>query len=393
MKIPALLSPVRDESSFSAAVRNGADAVYLGVGDLNMRASSAGIEPGELARIVRTAHGKGIEVFVTLNVIVYDGEMDLVTGLLDQFREAGVDGVICQDFAVIKLCREKGIPIHISTQANISNSSSARFYEKMGAECIVLARELTLEQIAEIKANTGMKVEVFGHGAMCVSVSGRCYLSQFLSCRSANRGECDQPCRRTYEIRDIEENDKELLVQEGHLLSPKDLCTIHILDRIAEAGVDYLKIEGRSRSPEYVAAVTRSYRVALDALKDGSYNPDLCDSLLEDLKKVYNRKFSEGFLFGRPGAEGWTRSGDSQAEERKVTLGVITNYFRKNSVAELTVYSGELSDGDEIYVQGSTTGSVRITVNGLEYHEGNIVTFISPVKLRRRDRAYKIVPA
>ena len=393
MKIPALLSPVRDETSFAAAVRGGADAVYLGVGELNMRASSAGIEPGELGRIVRKAHGNGIEVFVTLNVIVYDGEMDLVAGLLDLFREAGVDGVICQDFAVIKMCREKGLPVHISTQANISNSRAASFYEELGAECIVLARELTLEQIAEIKANTRMKVEVFGHGAMCVSVSGRCYLSQFLSCRSANRGECDQPCRRTYRIMDIEENDKELLVEEGHLLSPKDLCTIHMLDRIAETGVDYLKIEGRSRSPEYVAAVTGVYRTALDALKEGTYTPELCDGLMVDLKKVYNRKFSEGFLFGRPGSEGWTRSGDSQAAERKETLGVITNYFRKNQVAELTVFSGQLARGDEIYVQGNLTGSLRLTVDEIEYHEGNIVTFVTPVKLRRRDRAYKIVPA
>lgn len=393
MKIPALLSPVRDETSFAAAVRGGADAVYLGVGELNMRASSAGIEPGELRRIVRKAHGKGIEVFVTLNVIVYDGEMDLVAGLLDLFRESGVDAVICQDFAVIKLCREKGIPVHISTQANISNSSAARFYEELGAECVVLARELALEQIAEIKANTRMKVEVFGHGAMCVSVSGRCYLSQFLSCRSANRGECDQPCRRTYEIRDIEENDKELQVHEGHILSPRDLCTIHILDRVAATGADYLKIEGRSRSPEYIATVTRVYRTALDALKQGIYTPELCDSLMGELKKVYNRKFSDGFLFGRPGSEGWTRSGDSQASERKETLGVITNYFQKNNVAELTVFSGAVTDGDEIYVQGNTTGSERITLKDIEYHKGNIITFVSPVKLRRKDRAYKIVPA
>ena len=392
MKIPALLSPVRDEASFAAALLNGADAVYLGVGELNMRASSAGIDPRELKRVVRLAHKKGVKVFVTLNVIVYDREMNLVEQLLNLFKEAGVDAVICQDFAVIKLCREKGIPIHISTQANISNSSAARFYEELGAECIVLARELTLEQIAEVKANTGLKVEVFGHGAMCVSVSGRCYLSQFLSCRSANRGECDQPCRRTYEIRDIEEEDKELLVHEGHLLSPKDLCTIHMLDRIAATGADYLKIEGRSRSPEYVATVTRVYRAALDALKDGAYTPDLCDGLVKELEKVYNRKYSEGFLFGRPGSEGWTRSGDSQATERKETLGEITNYFRKNQVAELTIFSGQLARGDEIYIQGNRTGSLRLTINEIEYHEGNIVTFVSPVKLRRKDRAYRIVP-
>jgi len=393
MKIPALLAPVRNEVSFAAALRNGADAVYLGMGDLNMRASSAGVDPAGLKRITRMARLQGMKVFVTLNVIVYDNEQDKVSGLLDSCREADVDAVICQDIAVIQLCREKGIPFHISTQANISNSATARFYQEMGAQCIVLARELNLEQIAEIKRNTTLEVEVFGHGAMCVSVSGRCYLSQFLSCRSANRGECDQPCRRTYRIMDIEENDKDILVEEGHLLSPKDLCTIHMLDRIADTGVDYLKIEGRSRSPEYVAAVTKAYRTALDSLRDGSYTPELCDNLVEELSKVYNRKFSNGFLFGRPGSEGWTRSGDSQAAERKVTLGIITNYYRKNSVAELTLYSGEVCNGDEIYVQGRTTGSVRITMDGVQYHEGNIATFLSPVKLRRRDRVYKIVPS
>lgn len=392
MKIPALLAPARNEASFAAALRNGADAVYLGVGELNMRASSAGVDPLELGRITRQARLRDMEVFVTLNVIVYDQEMDKVSSLLDSCREAGVDAVICQDLAVIQLCRQKGIPFHISTQANVSNLAAARFYQELGASCVVLARELSLEQIAEIKAGTNIKIEVFGHGAMCVSVSGRCYLSQFLSCRSANRGECDQPCRRTYRIMDIEENDKELLVEEGHLLSPKDLCTIHILDRIAEAGVDYLKIEGRSRSPEYVATVTRAYRTALDALREGTYTPELCDDLVKELGKVYNRKFSDGFLFGRPGSEGWTRSGDSQADERKETLGLITNYYRKNQVAEMVLYSGELKPGDQIYVQGNLTGNVRITIDAIEYHEGNIVTFTTPVKLRRKDRAYKIMP-
>ncbi len=358
-----------------------------------MRASSAGIEPENLKKITRQARLKGIEVFVALNVIVYDQEMGRVSGLLDACRDAKVDAVICQDLAIMQLCREKGIPFHVSTQANISNSKAVNFYKELGADCVVLARELTLEQIAEIRADTGIKVEVFGHGAMCVSVSGRCYLSQFLSCRSANRGECDQPCRRSYRIIDIEEDDKELLVNEGHLLSPRDLCTIHLLDRIAATGIDYLKIEGRSRSPEYVATVTRAYRTALDALKEGTYSPDLCAGLMEDLKKVYNRKFSDGFLFGRPGSEGWTRSGDSQAAERKETLGRITNFYRKNQVAEMELYSGELHEGDEIYVQGNLTGSVRITIDQIERHQGNIVTFASPVKLRRRDRAYKIVPA
>jgi len=391
MKIPALLSPVRDEASFAAALRAGADAVYLGTGELNMRASSAGIEPARLKTITRQARLRGVEVFVTLNVIVYDREMEKVDGLLELCRDAGVNGVICQDFAVINLCREKGIPFHVSTQANISNSAAARFYQELGADCIVLARELSLEQIAEIKSGIAMKVEIFGHGAMCVSVSGRCYLSQFLSCRSANRGECDQPCRRSYRIQDIEEKDKELLVEEGYLLSPRDLCTIQVLDRICAAGVDYLKIEGRSRSPEYVDAVTRTYRTALDALDQGAYTPELCDSLLAELERVYNRKFSDGFLFGRPGSEGWTRSGDSQARERKETLGIINNYYRKNGVAEMTLYTGKISRGDQVYIQGNRTGSIRFSIGEIEYHAGGIVTFVTPVKVRRGDKVYRIV--
>lgn len=391
MKIPSLLAPVRNRASFAAALRNGADAVYLGVGELNMRASSSGIIPADLKKITRQAARQGVEVFVALNVIVYDHEMERVSEILDICREAGADAVICQDPAVINLCREKGIPIHISTQANISNLTAARFYQGLGARAVVLARELTLEQIAAIKSGTSLKIEVFGHGAMCVSISGRCFLSQFLSGCSANRGECDQPCRRTYRIMDIEENRKELLVEEGHLLSPKDLCTIHILDKIAAAGVDYLKIEGRSRSHEYIATVTSSYRKALDALQAGRYTPELCDELLRDLRKVYNRKFSEGFLFGRPGSEGWTRSGDNQARERKETLGLITNYYRKNKVAEMVIHSGELNRGDQVYVQGNLTGSVRLTIEEIEYHEGNLVTFLTPLKLRRGDRTYKIV--
>lgn len=391
MQIPKLLAPVRNETSLTAAINAGAEAVYFGVGELNMRVSSRGIEPRELPRLVKLAHKNSVEVFVTLNSIIYENEFAKLKKILTQIKKAQVDAVICHDFAVINLCKEMQIPFHLSTQANISNSASAKFYEKLGAKCLVLARECTLKQIAQIRKKTKCKIEIFGHGAMCVSVSGRCFLSEFLNCKSANRGECTQPCRREYVIKDTEEYGNELRIGGGYVLSPKDLCTIRILDQIAKTGVNYLKIEGRSRSPEYIATVTRVYRTALDALHNKTYTPKLCDKLLQDLQKVYNRGFSTGFLFGQPASEGWVRGRDNQATERKEFVGKITHYFPKVGVAELLCQAGKLKVGDEIYVQGPTTGSLRLKIAKLEKHEKDVVTFPCQDYLRLSDEVYKIV--
>lgn len=389
IKIPKLLAPVRDEISFSAALAAGADAVYFGVGELNMRVSSKGIDMSVLPDIVKRAHEKNVEIHITLNVIAYENEIERIDEMVRDLKKADVDAVICWDFAVIEACKKYGMPFNISTQASISNSVAARFYETQGARCIVLARECTLEQIADIKKKTNCLIEVFCHGAMCVSVSGRCFMSQFLQGKSANRGECLQPCRREYKIVD-EETGGELVVGCGYVMSPKDLCTLSFLDRIVETGADVLKIEGRGRSPEYASIVTHSYRIALDAIRDGVYTDELKKSLINDVTRVYNRGFSTGFLFGTPGVEGWTEP-HNQATEKKERVGIVSNYFKKSDIAEVTVREGSIMIGDELYVQGPTTGIERIFVSGVEYHEESKITFPCDRVLRINDEVYKIV--
>ena len=390
-KKPKLLAPVRDEISFRAAVKAGADAVYFGVGELNMRVSSRGIDMEELSRIVEEAHQNGVEVFITLNVIVYEHEIQKVREMVQKFKQAGVNAVICWDLAVIKICQELGMTFHISTQASISNSSAAHFYEGLGAKCVVLARECTLEQIKEIKSKMkSAKVEIFVHGAMCVSVSGRCFMSNFLECKSANRGECIQPCRREYTIRD-KESGYELDVSNGFVMSPKDLCTIEILDKIVETGVDYLKIEGRGRSPEYIQTTVGCYRKAVNAIESGEYTDDLKDELFGELKTVYNRGFSTGFLFGRPMQEAWSRARNSQATEKKEYLGKVQNYYRKTNIAELKVLNGEVAAGDVLQFQGPTTGVERIIVESFEQHPDQEVTIKTDFLVRKSDEVYRII--
>ena len=390
---PKILAPVRDEISFTAAIDAGADAVYFGVGELNMRVSSKGIDLDELPRIVQKAHQNDVEVFVTLNVIVYEHELDKTRSILQSIKDSEVDAVICWDFAVIKLCQEMEINFHISTQASISNSTAAEFYEDLGAKCIVLARECTLDQIKEIKSKMkAAKVEIFVHGAMCVSVSGRCFMSNFLECKSANRGECFQPCRREYTVRD-KESGHELNVSNGYVMSPKDLCTIEILDKVVETGVDYLKIEGRGRSPEYIKTTVGVYRKALDAILANNYTDDLKDALLIELKKVFNRGFSTGFLFGLPALDAWSRTRDTQATEKKEYLGKVSNYFKKSKIAEILVYTGEVKVGDMLQFQGSTTGVKRIEVEQIESHPEKLITIPCDFVVRDSDEIYKIVSA
>ncbi len=389
--MPKILAPVRDEISLKAAIDAGADAVYFGIGELNMRISSKGIELDELPRIVELAHKRNVQVFITLNVIVYDYELEKLEKILLKVKEAEADAVICWDLAVIQKCQELNIPFHISTQASISNTMAAKYYENLGAKCLVLARECTLDQIKEIKNNIKKaKIEVFCHGAMCVSISGRCFLSNFLECKSANRGECFQPCRREYTIHD-KESGHELDVSNGFVMSPKDLCTIEILDKIIDTGVDYLKIEGRGRSPEYIKIVTGAYRQALDAIAKNKYTDELKTELLAELRKVYNRGFSTGFLFGRPAEEGWSRTRDSQATEKKVLVGGVVNYFKKTKIADIKVLSGKINLGDTLQIQGKTTGVARVVVKEIKEHENNQVTFPCDFVVRGKDEVYKIV--
>jgi len=400
MQLPELMAPVRDAASFTAAINAGADAVYFGVGHLNMRVSTAGIEAEMLANVVTRAHAEGVKVYVTLNTIVYDGELPTIREHLQLFRDVQVDAVICWDPAIIELVREFGLPLHISTQASISNVQAARFYASLGAERIVLARELTLEQISELRKNAGVEVEVFAHGAMCVAVSGRCFISQFIDCRSANRGNCLQPCRHEYRVINEYTGD-ELKLSNGYVLSPKDLCSIAMVDQLVAAGIDAIKLEGRARSVEYTSTVTSCYRRALDAVAAGEYTDALKEELLEELADVYNRDFSTGFLLGRPGDEAWSTQKNSQARTKKVFAGKVINYYQKKQIAHLELLATDLRIGDTLQFQGPTTGMERFTVTELrddatgefveEIEAQRELTVPVPFVVRKSDEVYKVV--
>ena len=394
-----LLSPVRDEISFRAAVNAGADAVYFGLGTLNMRVNSRGIDMESLPDIIKHAHENNVKVYVTLNAIVYDEEIELVDNLLAQCKQHNVDAVICWDPAVIELCKKHQLEIHISTQASVSNHFAANHYKSLGAERVVPARELTLEQIAELKKKSDIELEVFIHGAMCVSVSGRCFMSQFVHGRSANRGDCLQPCREHFSVTSTE-NQYDLALSDGYVMSPKDLCALPILDKVIATGVDSLKIEGRSRSPEYIRMVVSVYRRAIDAVADGTFGEELVNELMEDLKRVYNRGFSTGFLFGKPAFTSWADRRNSQATEKKEYVGKMLNFYRKTNIAHCKIEALDLSVGDKIQIHGTTTGVIEMTIDEMRDEDGNNlthinrgnITFPSEHILRDSDLIYKIIP-
>jgi len=394
------MAPVNDMTSFTAAVEAGADAVYFGVGGLNMRVSSVGIAEDELAEVVAQAHRAGVKVYITLNTMIYDDELPTIGEQLSLFKNAGVDAIICWDPAVIEQVQQHGLELHISTQANISNAAAARFYASLGAERIVLARELTLDQIRELRESVDVEIEVFAHGAMCLAVSGRCQLSQFHHCRSANRGDCLQPCRHEYRIVN-EYTDDELLISGGYILSPKDLCSISMVDQLVAAGIDALKIEGRVRSVEYIATTTKCYRRALDAVAAGEYTDELKAELLHELDGVFHRGFSTGFLLGRPGDEAWSPEKNSQARLVKVYAGKVLNYYHKPKVAYVDLLATDVRLGDTLQFQGPTTGMQRVVVTQLRDEEtgeftdhiasGREFTTPTPFVVRPSDEVYKIV--
>lgn len=367
---PELISPAGEWTSMRAALDAGADAVYFGAAGFNMRAASKGFGPGDFGGIARLCRSHGAKAYLALNSVVYDRELEAVDGVVAAARKAGIDAVICWDLAVIAACRRHGMPIHLSTQASVSNHEALRFYASLGAKMVVLARELDLEQAAAIAARIEeeqlpVRIECFAHGAMCVAVSGRCFISQELFGRSANRGECVQPCRRSYGITDAEEGFG-LELGTDYVMSPKDLCTITFLDRLVDAGIGACKIEGRNRSPEYVATTTAAYRRAIDFIAEhqgestfqAAYR-ELSTELEAELAKVYNRGFSNGFYFGRP-AGAWARLHGSAATETKAYVGIVKKYFPKAGVAEVLVHSRGLAAGETLSIQGSATGLVTV---------------------------------
>ncbi len=397
-KKPELLAPASNRAMLNAAINAGCNAVYLGTDSLNMRAKAKNFEIDELSEIVNYCHSKNVDVHLTVNSIVYENELELLNHILDKAKEAEVDLIICWDMAVIQKCNEKNLPFCISTQASISNSAAANFYKNVGAKRIVLARECTIEMIEEIKKNSNIEIEVFVHGAMCLAVSGRCLLSHYSFGASANRGECIQPCRREYEIKD-KDGETEFVVGEDYILSPKDLCTIDFIDRLIELEIDSFKIEGRKRSPEYISKVVSAYRKAIDLYFEDNLTGEIKAELKKELSKVYNRGFSNGFYFGRPGAEDYAEQYGSAAVTKKIYVGKVLNYFKEPSVAHVKLEAGDLSVNDSIYIIGNSTGVVELQLNSMMKNDiqasvgkkGEEITFKCIEAVRPRDKVYKIV--
>ena len=354
-----LLAPVGDFRNLRAAVEAGADAVYFGIRGFNMRNSAKNFGLRDLAKIRKICDSstRDVKMYLTMNVIVYDDELKRVGEILKKVR-GKVDAVICWDLAVIELCRKLKIPFHVSTQASVTNSREAEFYKKLGAERIVLARELSLKQIGKISRT--VEVECFCHGAMCVAISGRCFMSQHVSGLSANRGKCTQLCRRSWNVRDDSGN--ELKVENSRVMSAKDLCTLPFVAKMKKAGVTSFKIEGRNRGPEYVRAVVAEYRKALD--KDLSR-----DEIFEgvaNLKKVYHRGFSSGFYLGMPTSDDISEVEHGEQEEKKEFVGRVYKYWRKAGVCSVLINTGKLQVGDEVYLISDDIGISRNVVKSIE---------------------------
>ena len=371
------------------AIKAGADSVYFGLKEFSMRQNARNFTIKDLDKIERICKSRNIKRYLTLNVIIYDNEVKKVDKILKKIKNK-VDAIICWDLSVIQLCRKHNIPFHISTQASVSNIESAKFYKDLGAEKVVLARELNLKQIKKISRK--INIETFIHGAMCVSVSGRCFTSQFLFNKSANRGQCIHPCRRSYIIKDKQEG-YELEVNHDKVMSAKDLCTLPFIEKLKKAGIKTFKIEGRNRDPRYVDTVVRVYRKALDKRLTKA---EIRESI-DELKKVYNRGFSSGFYLALPTPDDFAKIEHSASTEKKHFVGKITYYYPKIQVATIKLVS-ELKVGDEIVVIGKTTGLEKAKVERLEIKNKSIqkakksqeVGLRLP-RVRKHDEVYKII--
>ena len=402
-----IMAPVGSYESLYAAINAGANSVYFGIGQLNMRsASAANFTADDMAEINRIAHQHGVKTYLTVNTIIYDTELELMHSVVDRAKAEGVDAIIASDLSVILYAYQVGVEVHISTQCNISNSEAAKFYSQW-ADVVVLARELSLEQIAmvhkaiveqDIRGPKGelLKIEMFSHGALCMSISGKCYLSEHETACSANRGACRQICRRKYTIQDKDSG--EMLDIDGrYILSPKDLCTIDFLDKFIAAGVSVLKIEGRARGAEYVKRVVECYDLALRAIERGEYSREYAEELKVTLSKVFNRGFWGGYYAGAKVVEHSQNYGSS-ATRRKVYVGKVTNYFKRLGVAEVLIEASPLAVGDEILWMGETTGCVeqvvgeiRLDLNPVEaVKQGDICSIkVEGAEIRRGDKLYK----
>ncbi|PKL84866.1 MAG: collagenase-like protease [Ignavibacteriae bacterium HGW-Ignavibacteriae-1] len=403
-----IMAPVGSFESLAVAIQAGADSVYFGIDKLNMRArSSVNFTFADLKLIRERCHENGIKTYLTLNTEIYQDDLSLMREIVNQAKENEIDAVIASDIAVIQYANSIGQKIHISTQLNIANYTAVEFWAKF-ADVMVLARELNLDQVAEISkqieinqlrgpSGNLIRVEIFAHGALCMAVSGKCYLSLHEFNKSANRGSCYQTCRRGYVVTD-KETGYELEVDNQYIMSPKDLKTIHFLDKIIEAGVSVLKIEGRGRSADYVKTVAECYKEAVTAISEGTYTPEKIAEWETQLSRVFNRGFWDGYYLGQKLGE-WSSKYGSQATTKKVYIGDVTNYFSKIEVAEFRIRAGELAIGEQIMVVGPTSGIWESTVSELRDGQGNIevaekgMVVSIPVgqRLRKADKLYKIV--
>ena len=403
---PELISPAGDRTSLLAALQAGADAVYFGAEGYNMRAASRNFTSDDFADIADLCGKHDAKAYLALNTVVYDDEIRDVQKTVEAAKKSGLNAVICWDISVIEACREIGMPIHISTQASVSNYNAVRFYASLGAKMIVPARELTLEQINSITGSIrqdglDVAIECFVHGAMCMAVSGRCFLSQDIFGRSANRGECMQPCRRSYIIIDAEDG-HELELGTDTVMSPKDLCTISFIDKLIKAGVKGFKIEGRNRSPEYVHTTTACYRQAIDYTIEHGYEEHFRDNfealtteLTGELKKVYNRGFSKGFYFGQL-FDAWTKQYGSLATEKKIYAGTVQKYYPRAGIAEILIHTRGIHRNEKLSIQGPTTGLVTIHAGSFRVNDqpadlalkGDLVTIPCAEKVRKNDKVY-----
>ncbi|MBN2155545.1 MAG: U32 family peptidase [Candidatus Lokiarchaeota archaeon] len=399
-----LLIPAQNKKSVQAAIGN-ADAIYMGVETFNMRMHAQNISQADLPEFVQFCHGNNLKTYLTTNIIIYEGELDLLRQLLESAHSSEMDAVIVHDLATIQLAKDIGLPFHISTQTSISNSLSAKFYEQLGAERAILARELSLDQIREIAGNlTSMEVEAFVHGAMCTSISGRCYLSEDVTNNprfSANRGKCLQPCRQKWTL--THENGTQLDYDGYFFLNAKDLCMIEYIPELIEAGIASLKVEGRMRSPRYIETVARLYRKAINSYEDGTFSKEQAKLWKEELKTVYNRGFSTGFYFGIPTYVDVSQEGGNLADFRKVEVGSVITYYRDKKIAKIKLQKGQFKLGDVLFFEGGPQGTfykheltemfhknrqIQQTPQMLDRSGDYLITLKVDSPLKRNDRVY-----
>ncbi len=405
-----IMAPVGSRESLFAAFQAGAGSVYFGVGTLNMRSHSANhFDISDLREIASLCRERGVKSYLTVNTIIYDDDMQQMHEIVDAACEAGISAIIASDIAVIMYCREKGMEVHLSTQLNISNTEALRFYSQF-ADVAVLARELSLDKVKRIYSDIQnrnicgpkgerVRIEMFCHGALCMAVSGKCYMSLDNLNRSANRGQCLQVCRRGYTVRD-RETGTELDIDNKYIMSPKDLKTIRFLDRMVDAGVRVFKIEGRARGPEYVLTVVKCYKEALQAIVDGTFTEKKKDEWDGRLATVFNRGFWDGYYLGRRLGE-WNEKYGSLATERKVYAGKGVKYYSNLGVGEFVIEAVEIHKGDKLLVTGPTTGAVYFNASEIRYdmnpvetaEKGWHVSLPVEVKIRKSDKLFRIIPA